>query len=814
MQTAKATFHDVTLRKSPPADPCNGATLISYSATIEYRFGDVYEFDSGDGKKGGVIASDVNAIARDLQLNGRAASFQTGVKLEEKIYGRKWVPTAKAGDCDKAKPGPGKPLPPGENHFVEILTAIDPNDIDGPAGVGAERFLAPGTSLPYAIHFENDPEQATAPAQEVTVIQTLDPDLDWSTFELGDIQFGSMTVPVPAGLQTFQTQVDYQNQDGSPLRVDVAAGLNLQTGVVTWTFHSVDPATGLLPTSVLAGFLPVDDATGRGEGSVRYLVSSRGGLATGTTIDAQASVVFDTNDPLATNVFTNTMDRGGPTSAVQPLPAVQNTPSFTVRWTGSDDPAGSGIATFDVFVSEDGGAFTPWLSGTAQTEAVFTGQFGHRYAFATTAVDRVGHLENTVFSTGSPTLLASLPTSSVQPLTAISTSPTIALNWGGAPGAGAHQVVSYDILVSDNGGAFVPLFTGTSATSGTFMGFQGHRYRFYSIAVDEFGSRELPPAQADAETLIAGVTSVPNRFALGADPGGPPVVRVLDTATGREVFRVMAFDGLFRGGVRTALGDVNRDGVLDVIAGAGPGGGPHVQVFDGTSGQLLASFYAFAPDFTGGVFVAAGDVNGDGLADVVVGADAGGGPHVRVFNGADGSELMSFYAFPPEFSGGVRVAAGDVNHDGRADVITGAGPGGGPHLRVFEAMTGTELLSRYVFDPLFTGGVNLAAGDVQGRGRDQILVSAGSGGGPHVLLLDGLTGLELASFYAFDPDYQGGVRVGVGQDVRGNAALLTLTGPGFLSPTLRLFDPLTLADLDEFFLRDALDGSGNLGDVP
>ena len=90
------------------------------------------------------------------------------------------------------------------------------------------------------------------------------------------------------------------------------------------------------------------------------------------------------------------------------------------------------------------------------------------------------------------------------------------------------------------------------------------------------------------------------------------------------------------------------------------------------------------PAFTGGVFVAAGDVNGDGCADIVTGAGAGGGPHVRVFDGRTGTETHGFFAFAPAFTGGVRVAAGDVNGDGHAEIIIGAGPGGaarGPRVR-------------------------------------------------------------------------------------------------------------------------------------
>src|SRR5262249_47924029 len=137
--------------------------------------------------------------------------------------------------------------------------------------------------------------------------EQLDSDLDWSTFQFGNIQFGSTMVIVPAGMQTYAINVNTANIDGTPLAVVIHAGLDHQTGMVTWTFHSIDPATGQTPSDPVAGFLPVDDATGRGEGSVSYTVRPKASDLSGAVVSAQASVVFDTNAPLATNTASNTV---------------------------------------------------------------------------------------------------------------------------------------------------------------------------------------------------------------------------------------------------------------------------------------------------------------------------------------------------------------------------------------------------------------------------------------------------------------------------------------------------------------------------
>jgi hypothetical protein len=208
-----------------------------------------------------------------------------------------------------------------------------------------------------------------------------------------------------------------------------------------------------------------------------------------------------------------------------------------------------------------------------------------------------------------------------------------------------------------------------------------------------------------------------------------------------------------------AAGDVNNDGFADIITGAGAGGGPHVRVFSGATGAEIRSFFAYSPAFTGGVFVGAGDVNGDLAADIITGAGPGGGPHVRVFSGPTGAEIRGFFAYSAAFTGGVSVAGGDVNGDGVADVITGAGPGGGPHVRAFNGATGAGIRSFFAYDPAFTGGVFVAGADVNQDGADDIITGAGPGGAPHVKVFDGVTGAVFQSFLAYSPAFTGGVFV-------------------------------------------------------
>src|SRR5262249_47623759 len=150
----------------------------------------------------------------------------------------------------------------------------------------------------YRIDFENE-ATATAPAQRVVVTDQLDPNLDWSTFQLTDLGFGDTLLSVPAGSQHYLTTV-YMTYNGKPFQVQVEASLNAQTGQVYATFQSIDPNTDL-PPDVLTGFLPPEDGTGRGMGHIAYVIKPKANLSTGTRIRNVALITFDANPSIATD---------------------------------------------------------------------------------------------------------------------------------------------------------------------------------------------------------------------------------------------------------------------------------------------------------------------------------------------------------------------------------------------------------------------------------------------------------------------------------------------------------------------------------
>jgi hypothetical protein len=219
-----------------------------------------------------------------------------------------------------------------------------------------------------------------------------------------------------------------------------------------------------------------------------------------------------------------------------------------------------------------------------------------------------------------------------------------------------------------------------------------------------------------------------------------------------------AYNPQFRGGVYVAVGDVNGDGRPDIITGADAGGGPHVIAWDNVTSNALVSFFAYDGSFHGGVRVAAGDLDGDGKAEIITGAGSGGGPHVRAFN-SKGQVVQETFAFDANFLGGVYVGAGDVNGDGKSDIIVGAGAGGTPEVRVLSGINLAQLRSFRAYDSAWFGGVRVSVADVDFDGFCDIITGAGPGGGPHVVTYSGRDGSILNSYYAWPLEFPFGVYV-------------------------------------------------------
>ncbi len=189
---------------------------------------------------------------------------------------------------------------------------------------------------------------------------------------------------------------------------------------------------------------------------------------------------------------------------------------------------------------------------------------------------------------------------------------------------------------------------------------------------------------------------------------------------GRVYKKFEPYDSKFQGEISLTISDLDGDGTKEIITGAGKGGGPHVRIFSKDGKLLTGGFFAYEKNFRGGVNVAALDLNDDGTKEIITGAGKGGGPHVRIFS-KDGKLLTGgFFAYDREFSGGVNISVGDVNGDGYGEVITGAGPGGSPRVKIFNR-DGQLINSFLAYEDGFLEGVKVIALDINNNGIAEIL---------------------------------------------------------------------------------------------
>lgn len=326
---------------------------------------------------------------------------------------------------------------------LEIITAItwpiDPNDKLSPEGYGEAGFVSANRPIQYRIRFENLPA-AGAAALEVKIVDNLSSYLDWTTAVLHEISFGGHVIKVPEGMSHFSGTVDIdgwtwdetngwrQYDDGIalvPLVAEVEAGLELyendegeEAARLVWTIIGANRATGYFaedpyasfPEDPNAGLLPPnleelfytdpDDPSNEvhpGEGYVTFSVSPKPGLPTGTEIYNQATIYFDFDfglPPLDTPEIFNTIDAGSPSSQADPLPAETFFADFDVCWSGEDDLGGSGIDTYTLYVSDNDGPYTSYVT-TEENCVVFEDALcGHTYRFFPRARDHVGNLES------------------------------------------------------------------------------------------------------------------------------------------------------------------------------------------------------------------------------------------------------------------------------------------------------------------------------------------------------------------------------------------------------------------------------------
>ena len=292
-------------------------------------------------------------------------------------------------------------------------------------------------------------------------------------------------------------------------------------------------------------------------------------------------------------------------------------------------------------------------------------------------------------------------------------------------------------------------------------------------------------------------------IALGSDAGpfSKPIVQVYDASTDEFLFEITAdrtFGIDYTGGVRVATGDLNGDGVPDIAVVPGRSMAPSVLVFDGKDGSLMTDYCipaaaTYGQSFKDGLNVAIGDVLGNGMNDIIL-VPSGGQAVVKVFEnitdtasgqrGFSNQVARQFNAFEDykQFIGGGSVAVGNteesVDAGVKEQIVIGTGPGIDPIVRVFDVETvqpAYNTVREIKSNPDYIGGVNVALGDLNGDGVNELVISTKNGGRSWVdiIMLYPEACEEFASrFQVFDG--------GEGNNVAVNVALRDIDGDGLL----------------------------------
>jgi len=574
----------------------------------------------------------------------------------------------------------------------------------------------------------------------------------------------------------------------APLLAVVSSGVVVNAGTVTFTLRNTSAVIGAAVTVPVVGNLAAASYPLPGMTNAQTLVVSA--VYNGTADYAPSSDTSHTLSILQAATATAAVAAGGSAGQTVPLTATVSSPfgnvdsgvvTFTVR------DAGSAIVGAPVLGAVSGGSATAAYlipSGTAAQALTITAAYGGTGNFLAstgTAPLTVACAATTLTPGSAPVLRLARPFS----MTFGTSSGTAAVfSVGGTlpPGltlsgdvlSGTPSVLGrFDVTVtatptsSDACGAthdyalsVMPnLSFVTGAGSGSLLRtFDDHGTLTASFDVSDAAfTGGVRVAMGDLTgDGVADIIAAPGQGASSA------AVRVFDGGSHLLIRQFDAWPAPAPGGIFVAAGDVNGDGAADIVA-ARNDASAEVRVFDGRTGSLIADFYAYAPQSVTGLHVAAGDLDADGSAEIIVAPDAGAAPLVRVFGG-DGTLRASFDAYDPAFIGGVYVAAGDVDGDGHADIVTGAGAGGGPHVRVFSGVDLHEIRGFMAYDPAFTGGVRVAAGDFDFDGHAEVITAAGPGGGPHVRVWDGATGAESAGWFATASTFTDGLFVAAPPD--------------------------------------------------
>jgi hypothetical protein len=595
---------------------------------------------------------------------------------------------------------------------------------------------------------------------------------------------GSTTVtinsPTPLNTTTLLTVTPnpFVFGDAILMTATVSAAGGTPGGTVNFFDNGVQIGSGTLSNNggQMQATFSTSLAAGAHSMSAQYVGITGFNPSTSNTVSVQGNNATSTT---TLSVLPNPVDYSTAVTMKATVAVQSGTPTGTVTFFDGAVQIGSPVALINNAGQYQAAISTAaLLPGTHAITAVFSGSTGQ---------------------TGSTSAATDLTVNFVSTTTAVSPAPTTLLV--GSP-VTITATISPAIGVTDKAGGTVTFRNnGTSIGTGTVSTVAGQQVATLTTSALPAGTNSIT-AVYGGDTIFnqstsPAVTVTVNQpasglvgyreFGTGAGAGNDSTARFFNP-DGSLRFQQNIFPG-FTGGVRVTSADFNNDGVADLVAGTGPGQATQVVVLDGKSQAVLTTISPFEAAFTGGVFVAAGDIDGDGTADLAITPDEGGGPRARIFSGKGFAQIDDFFGIEdPAFRGGARAAIADVTGDGKGDLLVAAGFGGGPRLATWSGVTlGTgnrvkPFADFFMFEQSLRNGIYIAGGDLNGDGNADLIAGGGPGGGPRVYALSGkdmLSGVQsqLANFFAGDTSNRGGIRL-VARDLDGDARADLVVGAG------------------------------------
>jgi hypothetical protein len=364
------------------------------------------------------------------------------------------------------------PIPERDRHkgadaAMAVMMAVDPNELEGPAGVDSVRWVGMNDRLNYTIYFENDPEFATAHAQKVDVRFDFPDKRLMRDFAVGRYGFANNAFDVPDDNRNMlSTRLDLR--DSMSIYVDLAAGIDQTRCQGYWHFSSIDPESGYAPWQVDRGMLPVNDSTHVGEGFVTFSIKPHTDMVTGDTITLRANIVFDSNDTIPTNSWRVTVDAEAPTSRVTATANANDFSHYRLAFNASDDRGGSGLNRVSLYLEDNMGVYQQLAVCSPDSVVDFYVEQGREYRFYSIAEDRAGNRE------------------------AIKSSPDLILNFNLPPSDLSLSNDTFDDDIEDGG--FIARMTSVDSDSdGTFT---------YALADGE-GAADNDLFAVDGDRLLA-----------------------------------------------------------------------------------------------------------------------------------------------------------------------------------------------------------------------------------------------------------------------------------------------------------------------